>query len=218
MDPLEVDELRAIAVQRLAGLPDGEPLQALESALIRLAINASVTCLDRQAIARAVGDCAEAGATPDQMQEMVSLVSGLGIHSLMATSVAIADAAKQAGRPVTSELDARRQELWTRYVGSDSYWDKFEIAVPGFLEALVRNSPDQFEAFFTYCALPWKNPVVRARTKELAALACDATPAHRFLPGFLLHLDNAIAIGVQRSAIMGTLDIAANAPAHVGYR
>jgi alkylhydroperoxidase/carboxymuconolactone decarboxylase family protein YurZ len=136
----------------------------------------------------------------------------------MAASALVAEAADRHGQPLASALSERQQQLWKQYVGADPYWTKFRNSVPGFLEALIRLSPDQFEAFFNYCALPWRSGTVRARTKELAALACDATPGHRFLPGFLLHLDNAIEIGVQRRAITETLDIAQHAPSHVGYR
>jgi alkylhydroperoxidase/carboxymuconolactone decarboxylase family protein YurZ len=58
---------------------------------------------------------------------------------------------------------------------------------------------------------------VRARTKELVALACDASPTHRFRPGFRVHLKNAILLGVGRRAIEQTLDIAAAAPGHGGW-
>ena len=75
----------------------------------------------------------------------------------------------------------------------------------------------QFSAFFDYCAVPWKSGRVRAVLKELIAMACDATPAHRFGPGFRLHLRNAIALGAGRRAVMETLEIAAAAPAHDGW-
>jgi alkylhydroperoxidase/carboxymuconolactone decarboxylase family protein YurZ len=52
--------------------------------------------------------------------------------------------------------------------------------------------------------------------KELAAIACDAAPSHRFRPGFRVHLKNAIKLGLGRIAIFQALDIAAAAPAHPG--
>jgi len=73
-----------------------------------------------------------------------------------------------------------------------------------------------FIGFFEYCAIPWRSGTVRARIKELAALACDAAPSHRFRPGFRVHLKNAIALGVGRHAILQALDIAAAAPEHRG--
>ena len=218
MDMISTDELMILGRDRTAGIELGESLAPLERALIELGVAVSVTSLDRRAIDRAIDATLDAGASTAQIQEVVSLVSGLGVHSLMASAAAIVAAATDRGHDFSQPLDARQRQLWNLHVGDDPYWAGFEKAVPGFLDALVRLSPDQFEAFFIYCAVPWKNGAVRARTKELTALACDATSAHRFLPGFSLHLDNAIAIGVGRQAIMETLDIAKAAPRHSGIR
>lgn len=218
MGQIELDELRALANDRAPQMTPGESLVPLERSLIAFGVAVSVTALDRLAIDQAIAGAFAAGATATQVQEIVSLVSGLGVHSLMGSATAIVAAATDRGQDFTQPLDEGQERLWNSHVGNDPYWVQFDRAVPGFLDALIRLSPNQFEAFFTYCAVPWKNASVRARTKELTALACDATPAHRFLPGFLLHLDNAIALGVGRGSIMEALDIAAAAPVHRGMR
>ena len=119
---------------------------------------------------------------------------------------------------MTAPLDEARAALHARFVGDDAYWDRMEREVPGFLDALLRFSPEAFEAFFNYCALPWKSRALRALTKELISIAVDASPTHRYLPGFRLHLGNAIALGAGRKAILQALDIAAAAPPHRGVR
>ncbi|WP_016745555.1 hypothetical protein [Rhizorhabdus wittichii] len=211
---ISVDQLRLLALD--ATEAPGEPLAALEAQLIRLAVAVSVTSLDETAIQQAIGSAFEAGATPAQVQEISSLVSGLGVHSLMASSVAIIEKARAAGFVIDGELDVPRQKLWDRYVGNDPFWTGFEKELPGFLRSMLILSPDQFEAFFSYCAVPWKSGQVRAKVKELAAMACDATPAHRFLPGFKLHLANAVALGAGSLALDEALAIAAAAPLHAG--
>lgn len=218
MGQIELDELRALANGQTLRAVQGESLDPLERSLIELGVAVSVTALDRLAIDQTIAGAFAAGATATQVQEIVSLVSGLSVHSLMSSATAIVAAATDRGQDFTRPLDKRQKRLWNSHVGDDPYWVQFDKAVPGFLDALIRLSPDQFKAFFIYCGVPWQSGSVRARTKELAALACDATPAHRFLPGFLLHLDNAIAIGVGRRAIMDALDIAAAAPVHRGMR
>lgn len=205
--------LHALAVASLGNVQEGEPLGPMDVALIRLGVAASVTALDRHAVEAAIADAAEAGATPAQIQEVVSLVSGLGVHALMATAVPIVRAAGFEASPLSME----QQALWDKHVGEDPFWTAFEAELPGFLGAMLRLSSDQFSAFFDYCAVPWKSGRVRAVLKELIAMACDATPAHRFGPGFRLHLRNAIALGAGRRAVMETLEIAAAAPAHDGW-
>jgi alkylhydroperoxidase/carboxymuconolactone decarboxylase family protein YurZ len=197
-------------------LSDGSSLSELDRALIALGLAASVTSLDRPAIESALTEAFRAGASPTQVQEVVSVVSGLGVHSLMVTAVAILESAGRAGFKMDGAPTDAEQALWAKRVGDDPFWQAVESELPGFLRALLRLSPDQFEAFFEYCAVPWKSGAVSARVKELLAMASDATPAHRFMPGFRLHLANAIKLGAGRRAVLESLALAEAAPAHRG--
>lgn len=215
---VSLDNLRVAALEMLDGVPEGEPLPADWAALIRLGTAVAVTSLDRGALEAATDEALRAGASIAQVQEAISLISGLGVHSLMASFGSLAKRAQANGSIDGGPLDAGRQALWDRHIGDDPFWTGFETELPGFLEAMLRLSPDQFVAFFDYCAVPWKSGTIRARCKELIALASDATPTHRFLPGFRLHLRNALGLGVGRAAILETLDLAAAAPPHRGTR
>jgi len=219
MTQLSIADLRAEAEVMTTAIAAGEPLDALSQALIELAVAVSVTSLDRQAIAAAVAAAFDAGASTAQVQEIVALVSGLGVHSLMVSACMVLDAAQQRGLADADQpLDAERQRLWAQHVGSDPFWTSFSEELPGFLETMLRLSPDIFAGFFAYAAIPWRSGTVRAKTKELAAMACDATPTHRFYPGFRVHLKNAIKLGVGRAPILQALEIAASAPPHSGTR
>lgn len=213
---ITLEEMTVYAREHSAHLDDGNPLSALEESLITLGVAVSVTSLDPAAIDRAIGDSLDAGASPQQVQEVISLISGLGVHSLMSSAARLVSLAEERGTAPSPTLSAHQQELWDRHVGDDPFWKSFEAEMPGFLAAMLRLSPDQFEAFFVYCAVPWKSGQVRARLKELIAMASDATPTHRFLPGFRVHLANAIKLGAGRLAIERTLDLAAAAPLHSG--
>ncbi|MFW2829443.1 carboxymuconolactone decarboxylase family protein [Sphingomonas sp. ID0503] len=207
-------EIRKLALD--LATEGGEPLSELDRALINLGVRSSVTSLDRPAIAESVGAAFAAGATPAQIQEILSLVSGLGVHSLMVACASVVQQARANGYQIAETLTPQQDELWLKYVGDDPFWRAFERELPGFLRSMLLLSPDQFEAFFLYCAVPWKSGQVRARIKELTAMACDATPSHRFMPGFRLHLANAIALGAGHIAIAEVLDLASAAPDHQG--
>ena len=208
---------RAQAEAATLDLPDGEPLDALSRALIRLGVAVSVTSLVPDEIGRTVNAALDAGASLDQVEEIIALVSGLGVHSLMISQAMVLQSAAARGLiDKAAPLDPARQALWDKHIGDDPFWIGFEKENPGFLDAMLRLCPDLFTAFFAYCAVPWKIGSVRALTKELAAIACDAAPTHIFGPGFRLHLRNAIALGATRRQIMETLDIATEAPGHGG--
>ncbi|MES2492221.1 MAG: carboxymuconolactone decarboxylase family protein [Pseudomonadota bacterium] len=217
MDNVTVANLRAEAEALAAALPAGEPLDPQAAALIRLAVAVSASALDRAGTAEATRQAFDAGSSIAQVQEVIALVSGLGVHSLMISAADVLAEAGQRGLiDPTAPYDAERQALWDRHVGTDPFWTGFSEQLPGFLDAMLRLSPDIFAAFFAYCAVPWTSGTVRARVKELAAMACDVTPTHRFRPGFLVHLHNAIRLGTGRIAILHALNIAAAAPEHRG--
>ena len=210
-----LEDMEAVAVVALNGAVDGDPLDELSAALIQLGCCVSVCTLDRAAIDQSIERAFAAGASIDQVQEVIALISGLGVHSLMVSAVPVIKAARRHGQ-VDRMMDAKRVALWDRYVGNDPFWKGFEAEVPGFLQAMLILSPDVFEGFFNYCAIPWKSGKVRALTKELIAMASDATPSHRFMPGFRVHLRNAIALGASKTMVREALRIAARTPEHSG--
>lgn len=209
--------LRTDALARLEGVEPGADLSPADAALIRLGLALSPTCLNRAAIEAAAREALAAGVPGRTLHEVAVLVSALGVHTLMAASGPLAALREAAGEAVLSAPDTPdRAALRDRRLGGDRYWQRFEAHVPGFLEALLRQSPAAFDGFFAYCALPWQDRTLTATQMELISLAVDACPTHRFRPGFLLHLDNAFRLGVGRAAILATLDLAAAAPAHEG--
>lgn len=205
------ETLKQSAVARLDGLEPGDRLTPLETAFIAYALAVSPTMLDLPRAEILAREALGLGATTKQLHDVLILLSALGTHSLMLGSVMI-DALDDSPAP----MDDARQTLWDDYVGNDPYWASFETRVPGFLAALLRQSPHTFEAFFTYCALPWQDRSLPAKLMELIALAVDCAPAHRFGPGFRLHLENAIALGIPPAKILGAIDIAAASGTHPG--
>jgi alkylhydroperoxidase/carboxymuconolactone decarboxylase family protein YurZ len=217
METVSLHDLHQEAQDELRLVADGHPLEPLHRALITMGLAASVTSLDRSALTAAIDEAFNCGATAAQIQEVIALVSGLGVHSLMVSALAVLEAANQRGlAPPEQALDAERQMIWDARIGNDPFWTSFESEMPGFLHALLILSPDIFTGFLDYCAIPWRSGTVPAKIKELTAMACDATPTHRFRPGFRVHLKNAIKLGVGRMAIFQALDIAAKAPLHRG--
>ena len=120
MSGISITELCAEAEALAADLPDGDDLAPLDAALIRLAACVAVTALDRGAIDTAIAAAFDAGASVAQVQEIIALASGLGVHSLMVTATPVLEAA--AARDLidpAAPLDDERQTLWDAHVGDD---------------------------------------------------------------------------------------------------
>ncbi|MES2534271.1 MAG: carboxymuconolactone decarboxylase family protein [Pseudomonadota bacterium] len=216
---VSLQDIRAEAVEQLRAVEAGPSLDEVTSALIGFAVRISVTTLDSAGAAVYARQALAAGATTEQLHEAVFLVSGLGVHSLFEGSRLVEGLASERHELDTAApLDDERQKIWDKRIGNDKYWLSLEREAPGFLKALLRATTDGFEAFFRYCAVPWKSTHLSALTKELISMAVDATPTHRFLPGMRLHLANAVRLGAGRDAVLRVLEIAAEAPAHPGVR
>lgn len=210
---IEITDIRNEALGLLAEAPEGALLSAVTAELVAFATHISVTSLDEAGARTHAAKALALGATAAQLHEVALLVSGLGVHSLFVGTRLIDSLAPDSG---LQTLDVERQTLWDKWVGADRYWDKFEREVPGFLKALLRASAAGFDAFFRYCAVPWQNPQLTPLSKELIALATDATPTHRFMPGMRLHLRNALKLGAGRTEILQVLDIAGHTAGHAG--
>lgn len=216
---ISTNEIRSFVEEQIHDLADGEPLDARTSALIAYGVRVSATALDMEGSEAFARLALDLGASIEQVTEALLLVSGLGVHSLMegATQLVRLES-ERSHQAVHNELEGVQAELWNRYVGEDPYWSTLEQEKPGFLDALLRLSPDGFKAFFDYCAVPWKTRALPALVKEYISIAVDACPNHQYLPGLRLHLANARKLGAGRVAILETLAIAASAPRHSGIR
>ena len=211
---IDLNDIRNDALGLVFGAVDGTPLDTLTAELIAFAVSISVTALDEQGARTHATNALAAGATPEQLHEVSLLVAGLGVHSLFVGTRLIASLTPS--QSVEPALDVGRQKLWDQWVGNDKYWKNFEREIPGFMRDLLEASPAGFDAFFRFCAVPWQNPQVSPLCKELIAMATDATPTHRYMPGMRLHLNNALKLGSGRLPILQALEIASRAPGHVG--
>jgi alkylhydroperoxidase/carboxymuconolactone decarboxylase family protein YurZ len=213
-DPVSLEDIRSEALAALHSVPAGQGLDERTRALLRLAVHAAA--LDADGTRTMAESALEAGADPEQLIETLVLVAGIGMHSLLEGCLGLGEVLRDRADPVmTAELDEGRARLWSQYVETDPYWSR---DTPDFVETLLRLSPDGYQAFFAFVGVPWRTRALRTVTKELIALAVDATPSHRYLPGLSLHLDTLIRFGVGREAILEALEIAADAPPHRGVR
>ena len=207
-----VADARAEALSLVPADAPAEPgLTPRLAALVALGCAASATTMDNDGVRAAAERALAAGATPDEVHEAVVLVSALGVHALHEGSRVVAEVLRAHGDPRLAGEPAPEVAALLEPVLGDPYWQRLEAEIPGFIDALVRLSPQAFVAFREFTAVPWRHGVLRAKEKELIYVGVDAMPTHRYLPGLRLHVANAFERGATKAELVGVLDIAAQA-------
>ncbi|MCW2672448.1 MAG: hypothetical protein JWP14_1037 [Frankiales bacterium] len=208
---VDLTELHDEVEKLLADVLPGEPLSPVARSLVEYAVLTSVAILDLAGARKAAEAALDAGATSAQLHEVLVLVSGLGLHTLMEGSRDLAEIITRRGGRLP-KIDEHRAAIRDRMLGTASYWNAFEGEVPGFLDALLRLSPEGFEGFVSFGAIPARTHQVAPLVKEIISVAVDALPNHRYLPGLRLHLGNALRLGAGRAEINEAVAIAAAVP------
>lgn len=207
-------EVRAL----LADAPPGEPLDEITAALVGLATRACGTTLDIPGTRDYIGRVLEAGGTGEQIQEMLVLVSGIGIHSLIGTATVVARTLREHHHPAVAEtLTPEQQVVWDRLGGGDAREARVSRVSPDFLPNLVRLVPEPMvRAVLDFRAAPWFSETLAPLQMELIGIAVDTMPSHRFLPTLRMHVGRALDLGAGRRQIEDVLAISAAAPQHRG--
>jgi alkylhydroperoxidase/carboxymuconolactone decarboxylase family protein YurZ len=217
---ISVAEVQVEALALLGDTPEGDGLDDLSLALIRLATFASPTTLDLAATSDAVDAALDAGATPEQLQELLVLISGVGMHTLIGTSTVLADALRRHGdASLAGELDGETAEVADALIGQGGREARIAGVAPDFWPNLLRlSSLETVRAIADYRAAPWAGQGLTPLQRELVGIAVDSMPTHRFLPTLLVHVRQAVVVGAGRRAIQQVLEVASTTPLHPGVR
>jgi len=201
----------AAAHVRLARLAGENPaLEARTRALLQVGLEACVTNLGFADVPRAVRAALAAGATPEEILEVLALSSIIGMHTATVGVPPLVAALQERGDdPLAEPLDARRQELWDRHVAGKRYWEAFTGELGVFLRGLLVLEPDFFEAYMELTLEPWVNGTLPAKVRELVYIAVDTVTTHLYRPGLELHLKTALALGATKEEIMAVYELAA---------
>ena len=101
---------------------------------------------------------------------------------------------------MVKELDPRRQRLKEEFTKARGYWSEL-------WEAVLEMTPEFFEAYVNFSAVPWRNGVLSAKVKEFVYIAIDASTTHLYEPGLKLHIDNAIRHGASQEEILEVIQL-----------
>ena len=173
--------------------------------LIMLAINAAVTHLNKDEMRRHIRGALRHKAKPEEILEVLQLVSVLGIHAISIGFPALKDIANAAGRSDElpgPNLDAHQARLKEQFQAARGYWSPF-------WEEALQLDPSLFEAYLNFSSIPWTHGVLEPKVREFIYVAIDASTTHMFDMGTRGHMANALKHGATVAEILEVLEHAA---------
>jgi alkylhydroperoxidase/carboxymuconolactone decarboxylase family protein YurZ len=174
------------------------PLKTIE--LICVALNAACTNMDERGTRRHIRAALEAGATREEILEVLKCASAMAIHSCSLGAPILLEEAKAAGvepakrsesAPATPACDQMRaigqwNQAWDPFYELDPVWT------------------DQFFAVGTGI---YQGGVLSPKDVELLSIALDASYTHMYAPGTRRHIKAALKLGASMEEIMEVLKL-----------
>jgi alkylhydroperoxidase/carboxymuconolactone decarboxylase family protein YurZ len=182
----------------------GSHLSARLKELVLVALHASVSAVDSEAIRRHVGRALTAGASTEDVLDVLLSIVGVANHALYSTVPILMSELKAAGRN-DAELpgwSAEAEAVKDEFVKTRGFWNEQR-------DVLARLMPGYFSALSEVSMEPWKNGVLSPKERELIYIAIDCSPTHTYGPGLALHIRHALQHGATRDEILEVFQLAA---------
>ncbi|HEX3804368.1 MAG TPA: carboxymuconolactone decarboxylase family protein [Solirubrobacteraceae bacterium] len=191
-------------VQRFVGHPWREgPLAPQIKELVLMAIDAAATHRNGEGAALHARRAIAAGATREEVLEVLALTSTIGIHSCNCGVPVLLEELAAAGQPLdtSAPLTVRQEEVKVAFTEARGYWNEF-------WDGLLRLDVEFFAAYSSFSAYPWRHGTLEPKIRELIYTAFDTSATHMYEPGLRQHIRNALALGATGAEIAEVIELA----------
>jgi len=173
--------------------------------LILLALHASATSINAEAIRRHVERSRTAGASEEDVLDVLISIVGLANHALYSAVPILLKELSEAGLEEQAKMPTPRADVEAMkedFIKTRGFWNEDR-------DALARLMPDYFLALSELSAEPWKNGALIPKEREFIYIAIDCSVTHMYGPGLALHIRNALKHGASRDEILEVFQLAA---------
>ena len=169
--------------------------------LLLVALAASPTHLSDEAARTHIAQAFAAGATREEIAEVLHVVSILGVHACSAAIPPMTAHFKTEGAlsktgAYTAEQRARKEQ----FIETMGYWNVFR-------DDLLELDVDYFDAYYDFLTLPIRRGILPPKTIEFMYIAIDASTTHLFTKGIELHIQNAIRYGATEQELLEVIQL-----------
>jgi alkylhydroperoxidase/carboxymuconolactone decarboxylase family protein YurZ len=209
-DRINVVALRAMSPSAHAAasefwrIPVGEGVLSTRlTELVLVGMHASVTTLNVDATERHIGRALTAGATKDEVVDVLMTIVGVANHALYFSVPVLEDELRSAGyvddipsMAIDEDFEATKAE----FIATRGFWNPDR-------ERLARLMPAYYAALNDIATDTWKNGPLSAKERELVCIGVDCTVTHNYEPGLRRHIRNALGHGATREEILAVFQL-----------
>lgn len=182
--------------------PNHNHLDDKTKELIFIAVDAAATHMYAPGVRQHMRAAFKAGATPQEIMEVIELTSTLGIHAMnIGVPILVQVLVDKGLRTGPAPLDANQERVKEEFTQNRGYWHTF-------WDEMLELDPDLFETYTAFSSVPWKNGTLSPKVKELVYIAFDTAATHLYVPGLKLHIENAVGYGATAQEILEVMEIA----------
>jgi alkylhydroperoxidase/carboxymuconolactone decarboxylase family protein YurZ len=172
-------------------------LSGKELQLIAIGLNASITDLDGAALRRHIRAALHAGATREEILEVLKMAAILSLHSMSLGAPILIEEAKAADGPASRPKQPTPICDQMRAIGQwNQAWEPFYELDPVWTEQFVASGAELYTS-----------GVLTPKFVELISIAFDAAITHMYAPGTRRHIKAALELGASIDEIMTVLKL-----------
>jgi len=172
--------------------------------LVMLALHASSSSLNADAIARQVRRALAAGASETDVADVLVTIIPLANHPLYIGIPVLMEELSKAGLEAETEMppmSGAALAIKENFVSSRGYWTPMRDTIASWM-------PEYFGSFINACMSPWRDGSLTPAERELMYIAIDCSITHTYEPGMRMHIQNALRYGATRDQIMEVFQLA----------
>jgi alkylhydroperoxidase/carboxymuconolactone decarboxylase family protein YurZ len=172
--------------------------------LVLFAMHASAASLNLESIERQIRRALAAGATREDIVDVLISIVALANHSLYSSVPVLMGELKAAGiEPKEHSADmsgfAAAKE---RFVKIRQFWNADR-------DALALMMPEYFGVLTDLSVASWEHGPLTRKEREFICIAIDCTVTHSYQPGLRIHIRNALGQGATQGEILEIFQLAA---------
>jgi alkylhydroperoxidase/carboxymuconolactone decarboxylase family protein YurZ len=167
-----------------------------------LAIDAAATHLYLPGIRQHIKAALAAGATRQEVMEVLECVATVGIHAMNVGVPLLVEVLEQKGmRTGPAPLSEYQEKVKAEFTEARGYWHPF-------WDEMLELDPEIFAAYTDFSSVPWRAGTLEPKIKEFIYIAFDTAATHLYVKGLKLHIENAIGYGATPQEILEIMEIA----------